>query len=669
MGTVVFTGVDAPLVESLRNKQTLARTRFEEIGDAELALERLGGDEIDAVVIGAGVVEAMRLAQRAHAKDRDLAVLLVAAQGAAGELASALRFAPSLGPEVSWCERSPAELVERALSLAVERTQKRRDYRAALLPWRRKAPSAPSRPLRPESLLERLLVQLPLGVLLVDSAGTVTAVNRRACELFAKAERELTGARLAALVPARAVGSVDDLLEAGGAGDGSARVTFEIECSAARSFIELSAAPVVAPSSQAGVLVLVSDVSERERATREKEQLRAEIESSQRLASLGLLAAGVGHEINNPLTYVMGNVQYVLDRLVERSSEGGKTDELVQLLRDALEGAGRIRSVVRDLRTFSRLESEEHGAVDMAEVVDSALAIVTNELKHRARVVKRYAAVAPVRGHSSRLGQVFLNLLTNAAQAIPAGHAASNEVRIDIEPGSESSVVVTIRDSGEGISPEVIGKIFDPFFTTKPVGQGTGLGLSICQRIVAEHEGTLEVESRRGEGATFRVSLPAMAVAPNAVSRPVPPADTETKAERASVLVVDDELGVLRIATLVLGDDHDVSVVRSGEAALAKIQAGERFDVIFCDMMMPTMAGPEVYERLRAIDEEQAARVVFMSGGVFSLEARAVLERLPNERLDKPFRAETLHALVRSVRDAARERANAVRSPRRTRRG
>jgi CheY-like chemotaxis protein len=141
----------------------------------------------------------------------------------------------------------------------------------------------------------------------------------------------------------------------------------------------------------------------------------------------------------------------------------------------------------------------------------------------------------------------------------------------------------------------------------------------------------------------------------------------EAAAARASVLVVDDEQAVLRVVALVLGDAHEVTVVRSGEMAVAKIQAGERFDVILCDVMMPTMAGPEVYERILALDPAQAARIAFMSGGVFSLEARAVLDRLPNQRLDKPFRAEQLHEIVQKVTGAARAPADAAKSPRKTR--
>ena len=660
MGTVVLAGVDAPLVSSLKKNGALSQALFEEIGDAERTLARLGEVDVDAVVIGPGVPEAMVLAQRAHATDRDVAVLLLAKQGTSAELAAALRYAPYLGPEVSWCERSPDEAVERALSQAVQRTRQRRGYRAALVPWKQRFSQSPARPLRPEAVLERLLVELPIGVLLLDAEGAVASFNRRAAELLSKSERELSGARLAALVPPHVVSEVEALVAASGASGASLPLSVEL---GEKTVLELTVAQVMSPAAERGVMVLIHDVSERARAAREKEGLRAEVESAQRLASLGMLAAGVGHEINNPLTYVMGNVQYVLDRLVAEGSQGRGATELVQLLRDALDGTNRIRSIVRDLRTFARLESEAHAAVEIPEVVDTALSIVSNELRHRARVVKRYQTVEPVRGDSARLGQVFLNLLTNAAQAIPDGHSESNEVRIAIEQSAPGRLVVVIEDTGEGIPSDAIGKIFEPFFTTKAVGEGTGLGLSICQRIVAEHQGSIGVESRPGAGSTFRVTLPTLPREPVAEQPPLAP---KPGSERRKVLVVDDEQAVLRLVALVLGDVHDVTVVRSGEAAVAKIHAGERFDVVLCDVMMPTMAGPEVYERILALDPAQAGRIAFMSGGVFSLEARTVLDRLPNERLDKPFRAEQLHELVNRLTAAARAPEDAAKSPRKT---
>jgi PAS domain S-box-containing protein len=645
MGTVVFAGVDAPLVSSLRKKTALAE-RFEEVGNAELALARLGdvNTEVLAMVIGPGVAEAMALAQRAHARDRDVAVLLLADLGRAAEVAAALRYAPYLGPRVSWCERGPDEAVERALSAAVQRTRQRRGYREALIPWRRRLAPTPARPLRLEAVLERLFVQLPMGVLLLEPSGHVVSLNRRAAELLGRTERESTGARLLELVPARIAPAVDGLLAGAAAGQALPELTVELERGSGSLVLEFTAASVVSTASENAILLLIQDVTERARAAREREGLRAELESSQRMASLGMLAAGVGHEINNPLTYVMGNVELALERLLANGDDA-RSNELTELLEGVLEGANRIRSIVRELRAFSRLELRAEVAVDVADVIDSALSILSNELKHRASVVKEYEAVDPVRGDSARLGQVFLNLLTNAAQAIRDGQADTNTIRITIQPGPPGFLVVGIHDTGEGIPEQVIGRIFEPFFTTKPVGQGTGLGLAICRRIVSEHAGGISVESHSDVGTTFRVTLPTMP-RDSAAATETDAATAGTPGVHANVLVIDDEPAVGRVAERILGGRHSVVVTTSGRIAVARIENGERFDLILCDVMMPAMSGTEVHERIVRLDPEQAERIVFMSGGVFSYETRSYLDRLPNRRLDKPFRAEQLTRLV-----------------------
>ena len=358
------------------------------------------------------------------------------------------------------------------------------------------------------------------------------------------------------LVPRRVAPALEALVAASSSGEGLPLVTFELERSSGNVALELSVASVVSPTSENGVLVLLQDVSERERTAREKEALRAEVESSQRLASLGLLAAGVGHEINNPLTYVMGNVQYVLDRLLEeRTAEDGSTDELVQLLRDAMEGANRIRSVVRDLRTFSRLESDEHAAVEIAEVVDSALSIVSNELRHRARVVKSYDAVDPVRGDPARLGQVFLNLLTNAAQAIRDGQAAANEVRVGIEKGTEGPSRRLHPRHGGGHSSRGDRENFRSVFHH----QARRSGNRARPLHLPENRGGARRHDPRRESSRRGHDIP-RDLADDSARRSSSPARLATTGEpgteRASILVVDDEPAVLRVVSLVLGDEH-----------------------------------------------------------------------------------------------------------------
>jgi signal transduction histidine kinase len=247
----------------------------------------------------------------------------------------------------------------------------------------------------------------------------------------------------------------------------------------------------------------------------ERRQVQERILATERMVSLGTLAAGVAHEINNPLAYVLSNLHYVdtevrtlSQHVTELSGEQGQ--ELQQALREAIDGGNRVRDIVRDLKTFSRGGNDQRSPVDIHTVLDSCASMARSEIRHRARLVKNYGRVPPVYANDSRLGQLFLNLLVNAAQAIPHGNASRNEIRVTTtcEAGQ---VLVEIQDTGVGISPENITRLFDPFFTTKDAGAGTGLGLSICHGIVTAQGGRISVESQPNQGSTFRVVLPASA--------------------------------------------------------------------------------------------------------------------------------------------------------------
>ncbi|QRO00638.1 PAS domain S-box protein [Archangium violaceum] len=245
----------------------------------------------------------------------------------------------------------------------------------------------------------------------------------------------------------------------------------------------------------------------------ERKQVQEKLRSTDRMVSLGTLAAGVAHELNNPISYVLSNLRYAVDELAEQLQAGKPlTDEQArevhQALEEALEGGERMRNIVRDLRSFSRREDERFGPVDIHAVLDSCASLARSEIRHRAQLVKEYAELPPVLGNESRLGQLFLNLLVNAAQAIPEGDAKGNRVRLATSLVDKDWVVVTVEDSGSGISPENLQRLFKPFFTTKPVGVGTGLGLSICHGIVTAMGGRIEVSSELGKGTAFHVYMP-----------------------------------------------------------------------------------------------------------------------------------------------------------------
>ncbi len=377
--------------------------------------------------------------------------------------------------------------------------------------------------------------------------------------------------------------------------------------------------------------------------TQEKEA-QTQLMASDRMASIGMLAAGVAHEINNPLAAVIANLDLAQRDLLERALEGGGGQELRAMIDDARVAADRVRQIVRDLRVFSRHEDVKPGPVDLRRVLESTLRMAWNEIRHRARLVKEYAEVGPVLGTESRLGQLFLNLVVNAAQAIPEGNVDKNTIRVVTRSGPPGRIVVEISDSGSGISPDHLPRLFAPFFTTKPAGVGTGLGLAICQRIVSDLGGAIEVDSIVGRGTTFRVLLAPAHPAARDERAPVVPVAAPTR--RAKVLVVDDESIIGTVIRRSLAAQHDVVALTHATEALARIHAGESFDVILCDLMMPDMTGMELHAELAKIDPARANGIIFLTGGAFTPAARAFLDEVPNQRIEKPFDAQHLRALV-----------------------
>jgi signal transduction histidine kinase/ActR/RegA family two-component response regulator len=381
---------------------------------------------------------------------------------------------------------------------------------------------------------------------------------------------------------------------------------------------------------------------------------QAQLVQAGKMAAVGTLAAGVGHEINNPLSYIVSNLEHACEEveMVGRLAEGSeplrdRLREMQQVLREALMGADRVRRIVKDLRTFSRQDEDTRGPVDLRAVMDSAAKMAAGELRPRAQLVRDYAADMPhVEGNEARLAQVFLNLIINAAQALPEGKPEQNEVRLVLKRGGEGQVVAEVRDTGCGIEPEVLARIFDPFFTTKPVGVGTGLGLALCHAFITSMSGRIEVESKVGQGTVFRVTLPA---ASGSVRRAQAQSQPRASGDlRGRVLVVDDDPLVSSALRRTLMRDHEVEVVVSSRRALELISSSQGdFDVILCDLMMPEMTGMELYAHLETAVPERVRRFVFITGGAYTPAAKAFLDRVRNPRVEKPFDPEKLRAQVR----------------------
>jgi signal transduction histidine kinase/ActR/RegA family two-component response regulator len=388
------------------------------------------------------------------------------------------------------------------------------------------------------------------------------------------------------------------------------------------------------------------------RGRAERLAMTARLLQADRMVAVGTLAAGVAHEINNPLAYVVSAATFTRDELgrLERELPAGRLDELKRASRDAEDGLRRVTTIVRDLKTYSRADEERSGRVELHAVLESSVNMALNEIKHRARLAEDYGQIPPVIGNEARLGQVFLNLLVNAAQAIPEGRMDENEIRVSTRTDDRGRAVISIRDSGTGIEPEVLRHVFEPFFTTKPVGVGTGLGLFVCRNIIDALGGEIEIDSEPGAGTVVRVILPA---APAGEPRALPPppvvAEVPPNGRRGRVLVVDDEPAIGYALRRLLQKEHDVVVLASAREARDRVAGGERFDAIACDLMMPVMTGIDLFDALTAIAPDQADRMILLTGGAFTTTAREFLQRWPHPCLEKPIEAERLRALVHAL--------------------
>jgi signal transduction histidine kinase len=366
----------------------------------------------------------------------------------------------------------------------------------------------------------------------------------------------------------------------------------------------------------------------------------------ERMVALGTLTAGVAHEINNPLAYVMGNLGCLSEQLA--TLPGSKELEgMKDMVRDALEGSERVRAIVRDMRAFTRRDDhDKRTPVQIEKVLEQALAMAGVDLRHRARILRRFSPVPPVLANETRLAQVFLNLLINAAHAIPEGRIGEHEVRLSIRE-SGAYVDALVEDTGSGIAPEDLRRVFHPFYTTKPAGKGTGLGLFICDGIVRGLGGSISIESIVEKGTKVRVRLPAH------VDRPAQIADTaapeEIRGRRASVLVVDDDPQVLLCIRRILDAEHALTTTTSAFDALRRIREGERFDALISDLMMPELSGMALYGKVKEVAPALAANTVFITGGAFTPPARTFLDTVENARLEKPFAARELRDVVRGV--------------------
>jgi signal transduction histidine kinase/DNA-binding response OmpR family regulator len=505
------------------------------------------------------------------------------------------------------------------------------------------------------------------AVLTTDAEDRVTFLNRAAEALMSVTARECIGRKVddvVRLVDAR--GTALPILKSAASRpcvasfprDARLAVTARAMSggespSGAFVVIEGSVAPITLDTGGAlGSVMVFRDVGERR-------LLERRLGMTERLAAIGTMAAGMQHEINNPLATVVANVQFVLDGL--RGSPKASREEIAELvsaLEDASDGAERVRRTIEDLRHFSRGADAIELPIEVTSAIEDALRLTAHAVRHHAMVRREYGRTPRVRAEEGQLARVFMNLLLNAAQATGDGGAEQHTIVLTTRTDATGRAVAEVTDDGPGIPPEKIDRIFDPFFTTPLENSAMGLGLAVCQSIVTSLGGEIDVESTLGKGTTFRVSLPsADAVTPSllppAIPAAAPGAPTSPAARRARVLVVDDEAAIGKAIRRILASQHDVTLETDARAAFARISsADEAYDVIFCDLMMPNMSGMDFFEQVAARSPALAERIVFLTGGAFSPRSEEFLRVNRNRCLSKPFSRETVSAMVHRLVDA-----------------
>jgi signal transduction histidine kinase len=371
--------------------------------------------------------------------------------------------------------------------------------------------------------------------------------------------------------------------------------------------------------------------------------------SEDRLRTVGRLAAGLAHEVNNPLTFVLANLEslreshqairrFIRTLRVDLSTREAITpqsfeqitaeanlqeviDDAADMLTDCYKGMHRIQDIARSLGTFSRADDTQAEMIDITRIVDDACAMVFNQIRYRARLVKRFEPVPMIAAFPGRIAQALVNLLTNAAEAIDGG--AYEKHRIVVSTRLEGDhVIVAVTDTGAGIHEDDRARIFTPGFTTKAHEGGMGLGLSSCKRVAKEHGGTLEVHHLPDCGTRFELLLPVdtglRAVEQRRESRPI----SEAPLKRARVTVL------------------------GGVEALARLSEDPGFDSIVCDLMMPEVDGKSFYDAIKKDHPQLAGRIVFMSGGAFTPRLRRFAAAVPNPVLQKPVSREDLESML-----------------------
>jgi len=491
-----------------------------------------------------------------------------------------------------------------------------------------------------EEKYRTILHEMDEGYYEVDLAGNYTFFNDVISTRLGYAKKELTGMSYKVYTPEEETDAVFKVYN-NVYRSGQPRRWFpvtNVTKGGTKIFVENSILPIRNPQGQIiGFRGISRDVTERKQMEEERQQLEQRAQFASRLASVGEMASGIAHEINNPLTGVIGYAQLLL--------QGDLPDNVRKDLETINDGAQRVANVVQRLLAFARQTKPQRKYVDINDIVETTLDLRAYHLQtSNIEVVKQLAPDLPATvADAGQLQQVFLNLIVNAETEMSL---ARGQGKLTVKTQRIGDIIrISFKDDGRGIASEKLEKIFEPFFTTRQVGQGTGLGLSVCYGIVSEHNGKIYAESKPGRGATFIVELP---IVTQDKQLGLPEPETPEQHQKASTrfLVVDDEPLVTQFVSKVLtGEGHIVDSVNRAEDALELVNA-KKYRIILLDIKMPGMSGIELYKRLQKMSPSLARKVVFVTGDVMGARTTAFLAKSKLPYITKPFDARQLNSTL-----------------------
>ncbi|WP_231511700.1 ATP-binding response regulator [Chondromyces apiculatus] len=481
----------------------------------------------------------------------------------------------------------------------------------------------------------------------VDKSGRLTQINGRIEPLLGRPAESWIGRMLEELATPADAPALRDAVTA--ALSGVARQEVTTRCPARDGSTRKMSVRLSPLSGGEALLVVMRDITD-------EVARRAQILLGEKLASIGQVAASVAHELNNPLAWVMANLEQIRMASVHLLAVGCRLEFDAELLREAesidtacheaLAGVERMRDIVTDLNVFSSSNERRPERLDLVDVIELALRMTGPQLSQLCRIERAYGDMPPLVGFPGRLSQVFVNLFLNAAQAMPRRPRDENVVRVTTryEGGIHEAEV---EDNGRGMTAEVLEHIFDPFFTTKEQSTRAGIGLWVSRKILEEQRGTMVATSTPEVGTCFTIRI--MGLDPEEIPMPRPLPEPPPPASRSTVLFVDDEPMLLSAFARGFEGQHEVLVASSGEAALELLsKRGGQIDAIICDLLMPQMSGMDLYDAVSERYPHLRSRMAFMSGGAFTERAREFVERVPNPKIAKPI---ALNDLERAIAD------------------